>query len=110
MRLVGKGGIEAISRLMGFLLVHGVQQHLQAALVGPVDAVSLRKMANGVASGNLQALQVGADAITSAQPLTDIAREALAHSFSGVMLYAAIAVWLLALGSFVIFSGNRSAR
>jgi hypothetical protein len=99
--------------LMGFLLVHGVQQHLQTALRDPVDAAALREMANGIASGNLQALyaqQAGAGAVTSPQALTDIAREALVHSFGGVMLYAAIAVWLLALGSFVIFSGRRAAR
>ncbi|MGD9759431.1 MAG: MFS transporter [Comamonas sp.] len=99
--------------LMGFLLVHGVQQHLQTALRDPVDAAALREMANGIASGNLQALyaqQAGAGAVTSPQALTDIAREALVHSFGGVMLYAAIAVWLLALGSFVIFSGRRPAR
>lgn len=96
--------------MMGFLLVRGVQQYLQAALSGPVDAVSLREMANGVAAGNLQALQAGAGTATSAQALTDIAREALVHSFGSVMLYAAIAVWLLALGSFVIFSGGGTAR
>lgn len=96
--------------MMGFLLVHGVQQHLQAVLSGPVDAASLREMANAVASGNLQALQAGAGAATSAQALADIAREALTHSFCGVMLYAAIAVWLLALGSFAIFSSDRSTR
>ena len=99
--------------LMGFLLVRGVQQHLQTALHEPVDAAALREMANGIVSGNLQALhtlQADAGAITSPQALTDIAREALVHSFGGVMLYAAIAVWLLALGSFVIFSGRRPAR
>ncbi|MFA9284794.1 MFS transporter [Comamonas sp. SY3] len=96
--------------LMGFLLVHGVQQHLQAALPGAVDAESLRKMANGVASGNLHALQASADAGTSMPSLTGIAREALAHGFSGLMLYAAIAVWLLALGSAVIFFGGRPRR
>ena len=95
---------------MGFLLVRGVQQHLQTALHEPVDAAALREMANGIVSGNLQALQAGAGAVTSPQALTDIAREALVHSFGGVMLYAAIAVWLLALGSFVIFSGRRTAR
>jgi len=95
---------------MGFLLVHGVQQHLQAALPGAVDAESLRKMANGVASGNLHALQASADAGTSTPSLTGIAREALAHGFSGLMLYAAIAVWLLALGSAVIFFGGRPRR
>lgn len=96
--------------LMGFLLVRGVQQHLQAALNTPVDAASLRDMANGVASGNLQALQASAGVVTSAQSLPDLAREALVHSFSGVMLYAAVSVWLLALGSFVIFSGGKTAR
>ncbi|MBO9676726.1 MAG: MFS transporter [Acidovorax sp.] len=96
--------------MMGFLLVRGVQQHLQTALSGPVDAALLREMANGVASGNLQALQAGAGTATSAQALTGIARDALVHSFGGVMLYAAIAVWLLALGSFMIFSGGRTAR
>lgn len=94
--------------LMGYLLVRGVQQHLQSALPESMDAAALRAMANSIASGNLQALQTGLAAGTaSPDMLAQLARDALLNSFGGVMLYAAFSVWVLAAVSYLIFSGGQ---
>ena len=91
--------------MMGYLLVQGVEQHLQSALPDSLGTAALRDIANGIASGNLLAAQTIGIAM-SPEALTTIAREALTQSFGGVMLYAGISVWLMAALSFVIFSGS----
>ena len=88
--------------LMGFLLVLGVRWHLTAVLPASLDATQLREMASSIAAGNLNAIQM--------MPMAskDIARAALKHGFAGVMLYASIAVWLLASISFLIFRAKQT--
>lgn len=87
--------------LMGFVLLHGVQNRLSAAS-GSFDAVQLRHAAEQIAAGNVSALDRSALGASSV-----IGSTALAGGFGDVMLYGAIGVWVLAALSFFTF-GKRS--
>ena len=96
--------------LMGFLLVQGVLQHLQIALAQSADEASWRALANRIASGNLHAANADAWVPVPPETLETIGRAALVHGFGWIMLYSGIAAWVLAVASFLIFSGRKTQR
>ncbi|RKP53648.1 MFS transporter [Pararobbsia silviterrae] len=96
--------------LMGALLVKGVSRHLEQALsatpLAGAHAGSWQQLASRVASGDLASLDVGASASLSAVQLDAVGRAALVNGFGWVTLYGGIAVCVLALISYALFSGG----
>ncbi|WP_255701859.1 MFS transporter [Bordetella sp. LUAb4] len=89
--------------LMGFLLVAGVAHYLHSALPALPSGDLGHALANRIASGNLQeAAATLATALPTAMaaPLP-LVRAALAHGFGWIMLYGGIAIWVLALASYL---------
>ncbi|ALM86118.1 MFS transporter [Bordetella sp. N] len=89
--------------MMGFLLVAGVAHYLRDALPTSLPDAATLALANRIASGNLSDAAAAFPAGLPAAALEATGRAALHHGFGWVMLYGAIAVWLLALASFVVF-------
>lgn len=88
--------------VMGFVLVEGVLAHLRSALPPSLDAIELRSLAQGIASGSVTSLEQKLPAALDASGT--ILHGALTQGFGWVMLYGGIGVWILAALSFVIFS------
>lgn len=81
--------------LMGFILVQGTLSSLRSQLPGVVDEEQLRSLAQSISAGNLSAAGQGA---------------ALAHGFGWVMVYGAIAAWvLMAVSGWIFWQGKRSS-
>lgn len=80
--------------LMGFILVEGTLSALRSQMPGVVDDEQLRALAQSISAGNLSAAGQGA---------------ALAHGFGWVMVYGAIAAWvLMAVSGWIFWRGKRS--
>ena len=90
--------------IMGFVLVEGIYAELRGAGVGAASAHSL---AERIASGSVDSGVGGSAFSASIEPLV---RPALVHGFECVMLYAGIAVWVLAGMSFVVFGKRVRVR
>lgn len=88
--------------VMGLVLVEGVLAHLRSALPASLDAIELRSLAQGIASGSVTSLAQKIPAAPDAAGA--LLHGALTHGFGWVMLYGGIGVWILAALSFVIFS------
>jgi EmrB/QacA subfamily drug resistance transporter len=92
--------------LMGFLLLQGILNYLKHIVGESVDASSLRAVAEKIAAGNLSA----AMQLSGADVTGELARAALSHGFSNVMLYGGIGAWALAAISFVAFGRGTTLR
>lgn len=82
--------------LMGYLLVQGVLHYLRQAQSS--GAMSSPALAGQIASGALPPMS------------EEIGRQALLHGFSVLMLYGALAAWLLAALSYLVFADRTKAR
>jgi len=87
--------------LMGFILVQGIQNDLAAVISFSGTADALRSLAETVAAGNF-------DAANAAGVSTQTAQKALKSGFGWVMLYGAIAPWLFAAASFIVFRTRKT--
>ena len=85
--------------LMGFLLIEGILAYLRRAGLRDVDAATLRRAANQIASG-----ASAADVLPAGQAA--VAHGALAHGFAWLMIYAGAGAWLLAAASFTTFGAS----
>ena len=74
--------------LMGFILVQGTLSSLRASVTGPVNEEQLRVLAQTISAGSVNGVGQGA---------------ALAHGFGWVMVYGAMAAWLLMAASLWVF-------
>ena len=74
--------------LMGFILVQGTLSSLRGSVTGLVDEDQLRVLAQTISAGSVNGVGQGA---------------ALAHGFGWVMLYGAMAAWLLMAASYWVF-------
>jgi EmrB/QacA subfamily drug resistance transporter len=81
--------------LMGLILLEGIRSSLEH-IAPQADAHSLNTLAEAVAAGNLGATHIAGVGIAAM-------REALAHGFGWVILYAAACAWGSAVVSFVVF-------
>ena len=86
--------------LMGFLLVEGVRASLRAALPAGIDPAALRQLAQQVAAGTAIPPESGVSGAVVHRALTD--------GFGWILLYGGIAVWLLALASYLVFGRGRA--
>ncbi|VFR36116.1 Permeases of the major facilitator superfamily [plant metagenome] len=92
--------------VMGFILVEGVFSFLREKLPN-TDVAQLRFLAENLSGGTTHGAGQGASTLTVSP---DVAREAMIHGFGWVMPYGGISVWLLALGSLVVFSRNSAEQ
>lgn len=85
--------------LMGFILVEGILSSLRNQLAGSLDDGKLRLLAEGLSAGHSG---VSAGAAIS----LDVANAAMAQGFGWVMVYGAIAAWVLVVASFWVFRSS----
>ncbi|OEZ60310.1 MFS transporter [Duganella sp. HH105] len=83
--------------LMGCILVEGIITHLRNTLNVP-ESAGLRLFAEKIAAGDSHA--ASGDGITAA----------LVSGFGGVMTYGAVSVFVLAVGSYLVFSAEPGRR
>lgn len=83
--------------VMGLLLQKSVQSYLHATAAGAIDSRVLRTRAEYIAAGAFS-------------PSDTIARTALVHGFTAIMLYGGIAVILLAALSYAVFGRESQLR
>lgn len=74
--------------LMGFILMQGTLSSLRGSVTGLVDEEQLRVLAQTISAGSVNGVGQGA---------------ALAHGFGWVMVYGAMAAWLLMAASYWVF-------
>jgi EmrB/QacA subfamily drug resistance transporter len=95
--------------VMGFILLSGIHSHLSDSLGGHLGAGQLRASAEKIAAGNLSALS-DLQALPQGLAASDPVRNALAHGFDLLTMYAAVGVCLLAALSMAIFNLRRVRR
>lgn len=86
--------------IMGLILLSGVYVHLAQALPQIPAETAFQTLADAIAAGNLAVAENHGFSIGTA-------RNALAHGIGWVTLYGAISAWILALLSFLVFSGKK---
>lgn len=91
--------------LMGFILVEGVMAHLRDVAQVP-ESADLRLIAEKIAAGDITAMASSSHGTL----LDEAAQSALVAGFSWVLVYGAVSVFLLALGSFLIFAPGRTTK
>jgi hypothetical protein len=98
--------------VMGALLVTGINSYLLSAFPLSSPDVSevgqLHVLSQKIASGSLENIP-SFENVPSLKAVQPFIRPALVHGFGGVMLYAAIGVWVLAGFSALIF-GIRTTK
>lgn len=92
--------------VMGFILVQGITASLRGALLHH-DNNTLRNLAERLAAGNTAIIDQAMLLPLSFATPDAAARAALASGFGWVMLYGAAMAFVLAAGSFMIFSPGR---
>ncbi|HSX64528.1 MAG TPA: hypothetical protein VLF15_07355, partial [Pseudoxanthomonas sp.] len=92
--------------VMGFILLSGVHASLRDSLGGFLSAERLRSAAEKIAAGNLSTLG-DLPALPQGAAVSGVVREALAHGFDLLMLYAVVGVWSLSALSLVIFNTGK---
>ncbi|MFC4273886.1 MFS transporter [Achromobacter aloeverae] len=95
--------------MMGFLLVAGVATHLRTALPALPGGEVVQALASRIASGDARELAVVSTGLPPAT-LAAIARDAITHGFGWITLYGALAVWLLALASYLTMRGAGAGK
>lgn len=93
--------------LMGLFLVAGISSYLNEALPGAFDAIQLRSLAASIAVADFSSLTQDFPELSKLESFGAISHAALAHGFGWVMLYGGIAVWVLAVVSFVVFGPKK---
>jgi EmrB/QacA subfamily drug resistance transporter len=95
--------------LMGAILVGGILFDLKKSLPTTLDTTALGRLAQKIASGDVEAISVAMPSLARIDPTGSIVHAALMRGFGWVMLYGGVGVWLLAALSFAI-SGSASGR
>lgn len=92
--------------LMGFILVQGIYDHLEAALPGTVDPSQLHAAAEKIAAGNITSSLQYFPELSAANLSYATVRAALVQGFGDVMLFGGAGVCILAVVSYVIFGAR----
>lgn len=95
--------------LMGFILVEGIMTYLQGTVKVP-DSTGLRLFAEKIAAGDATVLEQNAALLSHVAAPGEAINAALVSGFGWVMAYGAGSAFLLALGSFLIFSSGKAAQ
>jgi Major Facilitator Superfamily len=95
--------------LMGFILVEGIMAYLRNIVKIPED-VGLRLFAEKIAAGDVSVLEQNAALLSHITAPGEAIHAALMSRFGWVITYGAVSAFLLALGSFLIFSPGKTAQ
>jgi len=94
--------------MMGLILVEGIIAYLHNRLNVP-EGAGLRLFAEKIAAGDVAGLENRAAMLPRVAAPGDVINAALVSGFGGVMVYGAVSVFLLAAGSYLVFSlGNKA--
>ena len=95
--------------LMGFILVEGIMTYLRNIVKIPED-VGLRLFEEKIAAGDVSVLDQNAVLLSHITAPGEAIYAALMSRFGWVITYGAVSAFLLALGSFLIFSPGKTAQ